>query len=105
MSEILINSLQYADPEGERIAIKIGCSPSQNSTTTIDICDNGVGLPRDFEEWIDGKGITLIRFNLQKLGASMDLGSDDLGLSYRIVLPSAITQSAIFYTPQLPSMQ
>ena len=105
MSEILINALQYARPTDERIAIKIACSPGQDGKTTIDICDDGVGLPQDFEEWLDAKGIMLIRFGLQKVGACMDLGSDDLGLSYLIVLPQAISRNAIFHASQLNSVQ
>jgi two-component sensor histidine kinase len=91
MSEILINALQYAHPAKGRVAIKIACSPDRDGKTTIEICDDGVGLPPDFEEWIDAKGIMLIRFNLQKIGACLDLGSDHLGLSYRVVLPPAIS--------------
>jgi hypothetical protein len=103
ISEILINALQYAHPMGGRIAIKIACAPDRDGNTTIDICDDGVGLPLDFAEWIDAKGIMLIRFNLQKVGACMDLESDDLGLSYRIVLPPSISQNAIYYARQLNS--
>ena len=105
MSEILINALQYAHPNDERIIIKIACTPSQGGNTTIDICDDGVGLPQNFQEWIDAKGIMLIRFRLQKVGARVHLGSDDLGLSYRIVLPPAISRNAIYHAPQLNSVQ
>jgi len=66
MSEILINALQYAHPTDERIAITIACSPDQDGKTTIDICDDGVGLPRDFEEWLDAKGIMLIPVQIAK---------------------------------------
>ena len=99
MSEILINALQYADPTDGRIAIKIACSPGRDGKTTLDICDDGVGLPRDFEEWIDAMGIMVIRFRLQKIGASMDLRSDDLGVSYRIELPPTVSQNANFQAP------
>ena len=105
MSEILINALQYALPTDERIAIKIACSPQQDGKMTIDICDDGVGLPRDFEEWYDAKGIMLIRLRLQNVGACMDLESDDLGLSYRIVLPPATSKNANCYTLPLNSVQ
>jgi hypothetical protein len=99
MSEILINALQYAHPTDGRIAIKIACSPGRDGKTTLDICDDGVGLPRDFEEYLDARGIMMIRFRLQKVGARMELGSDDLGLSYRIVLPPPVSQNAIFHAP------
>ena len=105
MSEILINALKFAHPTDERIAIQIACSPSQDGKTTIDICDDGVGLPQDFQEWIDAKGIMLIRFRLQKVGARLDLGSDDLGLSYRIVLPQAVSRNANFHALQCNSVQ
>ena len=96
MSEILINALQYAHPTDGRIAIKIACSPGRNGKTTLDICDEGVGLPHDFEECFDTMGMVVIRFRLQKIGAQLDLGSDDLALSYRIELPSPVAPYAIF---------
>jgi anti-sigma regulatory factor (Ser/Thr protein kinase) len=99
MSEILINALRYVHLTDGRIAIEIACSPDRAGKTTLNICDDGVGMPQDFEECFDARNVMAIRFRLQKIGARMDLGSDDLGLGYGIVLPPPVFQNAIFQTP------
>jgi hypothetical protein len=101
MSEIIISALQYVHTADKRIAIKIACSPGREGKTILDICNEGVGPPWDFEECIDSRGVMLIRFRLQRVGASNDLGSDDLGLGYGIMLPQPVPQNAIFHAPPL----
>ena len=55
----------------------------------LDVGDDGVGLPPGFEEWRDaGAGIVSMRAKLEKIGAALNITSDDLGLRFQIMLPA-----------------
>jgi metal-sulfur cluster biosynthetic enzyme len=69
------------DPELRRSIVELGMVRS------IDIGDDGIGLPPDFAEWRDaGNGMVSVRYRLQQVGAQLNVTSDDLGLRFQIIL-------------------
>jgi hypothetical protein len=97
-SEIVLNALKHARPDGGRIAIEIDCLPGPNGETRLSISDDGIGLPQGFAEWADGgEGLLRIRYALQKMGASLNLESDDLGLRFQIELaaPAQVSKDTL----------
>src|ERR1700691_4176879 len=90
MSEIVMNAVKYAHPTGIPVEISIACTTARDGGVMLVVADDGVGLPEGFDERRDaGVGLKVIRSLLQKIGARLDMESDDLGLSFRIALPPA----------------
>jgi two-component sensor histidine kinase len=89
--EIVSNAYRYSHPAGSCVEVTLECSINLSGEIVIDIGDDGVGLPPDFAEWRDaGNGIVSVRKELQKVGAALNVTSDDLGLRFQIILhPSA----------------
>jgi two-component sensor histidine kinase len=56
----------------------------------VEIGDDGVGFPEDFDEWRDaGIGLRLVRSLVEGTGGSLAIKSDPLGLTFSIELPPA----------------
>lgn len=87
VSEIVTNAYRYSHPAGTSVEITMECVVNRNGEIVIDIGDDGVGLPSDFAEWRDaGNGMASVRGRLQKIGAGLNVTSDDLGLRFQIIL-------------------
>ncbi|HET7083152.1 MAG TPA: ATP-binding protein [Rhizomicrobium sp.] len=87
VDEIVSNAYRYSHPEGASVEVTMECSITKTGEIVIDIGDDGVGLPPDFAEWRDaGNGMVSVRHALQKIGAALNLTSDDLGLRFQIIL-------------------
>ena len=85
--EIVSNAYRYSHPAGSSVEITIECRVNRAGEIVIDIGDDGVGLPPDFAEWRDaGNGMASVRYELQKIGAVLNVTSDDLGLRFQIIL-------------------
>ena len=85
--EIVLNAYRHSHPGGASVEVTIECSVNQIGEIVIDIGDDGVGLPPDFAEWRDaGNGMVTVRYELQKIGATLNVTSDDLGLRFQIIL-------------------
>jgi two-component sensor histidine kinase len=85
INEIVTNSLKYAFPEDHsdpEIRIKL---KSENNHTTIEISDNGIGLPVPFEELnTDSLGTLLIKTLTSQLDADLNVESGDSGTKFTI---------------------
>ena len=85
VNEIVTNSLKYAFPDDHpdpEIRIKLN---SDNDRTTIEISDNGVGLPVPFEELItDSLGTLLIKTLTSQLDADLNVETGDDGTKFII---------------------
>lgn len=85
--EIVSNAYRYSHPAGNPVEVTMECSMTSTGEILIDIGDDGVGLPSDFAEWRDaGNGMVSVRCQLQKIGAFLNVTSDDLGLRFQIIL-------------------
>ena len=95
LCEIVMNAIKYAHPTRLPLEIDIACERTKEGRTTVEIADDGVGLPEDFDEAQDaGLGLKLIRTLARRIGASLEMQSSELGLSFRVVLPARAIQAA-----------
>jgi two-component sensor histidine kinase len=91
VSEIIMNAVKHAHPTGIPVQISLGCRREADGRLTIEIGDDGVGLPEDTDTSAKGGvGFKLIRSLAQALKADLRIESDSLGLSFLITLPPAV---------------
>jgi len=89
VGEVVMNALKHAHPTGLPIQMMISCCRNTDGCMTIEIGDDGVGLPEDFDPELDGGvGFRLIRSLSDKLRAKLSIVSDSLGLSFHLRLPA-----------------
>lgn len=90
VGEIVMNALKHAHPTGLPVAISLGCGRNEDGSISLQVADDGVGFPENFEPGRDGGlGLKLIRSLSEKLGATLDVESDSLGVSFHLRIPSA----------------
>ena len=91
VSEIIMNSIKHAHPTGIPVQIALACRREENGRLTIEIADDGVGLPEGTDSSAKGGvGFRLIHSLAQALNADLRIESDSLGLSFLITLPAAV---------------
>lgn len=89
MNEIIVNALKYARPGGETVCLTLNCS-AEAGTIAVELSDDGIGLPADFDETRHGRvGFKLIRNLAHQIGAELSLDSNEQGLAFRIALPAS----------------
>jgi two-component sensor histidine kinase len=90
VNEIVMNAVKYAHPADMPVELTVSCSRTSDGRTLLEISDDGVGLPDGFSEERDaGVGLKLIRSLARRIGASVEIESDELGLGFRFSLPQA----------------
>lgn len=95
VSELVTNAMKYAHPTGVEGRIRIACRRAAEGGLTIEVVDDGVGLPESFDSTSDGGlGLRLVRSLCAPLGGSVDFDSTPLGLGVRIVLPARVVAGA-----------
>jgi two-component sensor histidine kinase len=88
VNEIVMNAVRHAHPTDLPVHIQIDCGRDSDRRGFIEIRDDGVGLPENFDEARDGGlGFRLIRSLTRKLDAQLQIESTSLGLSFRLSLP------------------
>jgi two-component sensor histidine kinase len=93
--EILTNSLKYAHPAGAPVRLFVLCESQPDGTLVISVSDDGVGLPEGFDPKKDGGlGFQVIRALIAEIGAELAVHSDDLGVTFMIVVPQALVANA-----------
>lgn len=86
-NEIVMNAVKYAHPTQIPAQITIGCGRDARGKMILEISDDGVGLPEDFDEKNGGGvGFRLIRGLTKQIGASLKVESSSLGLSFKFAL-------------------
>jgi len=87
VAEAVTNALKYAHPAGVRGTISVGCRQLVNGDLVVEVVDDGVGLPEDFDFLADGNnGARTVRALTRQLGASLEVVSLPIGLSFRLTL-------------------
>lgn len=83
VNEVLTNALKYAYPNAEPGAeVRVIVEPS-----SLEIADDGVGLPAGFErENVDSLGIRLVRSLARQIGAVLEIKSEK-GARIKLALP------------------
>lgn len=88
--EIFINAMKYAHPSGVALVMRIDCAPSADGRLVLTISDDGVGLPEGFDPVKDGGlGFRVIRSLASEIGATLEITSGGLGLSFRLSVPGS----------------
>jgi two-component sensor histidine kinase len=88
ISEIVMNAVKYAHPTGIPVQLLFCCNRMPDGGLLLEIGDDGVGLPENFDPLRDGgTGFTLIRALSEKLGATLRVQSDSLGTSFHLTIP------------------
>ncbi|HEX3672838.1 MAG TPA: ATP-binding protein [Rhizomicrobium sp.] len=88
VGEAVMNAIKHAHPTGIPVAIALGCRHGADGGVVLDIADDGVGLPENFDpQKSGGLGLRLIRTLANKIGAALDIESDSLGLSFCLHIP------------------
>lgn len=90
VTEIVTNSLKYAHPAGAPGELTVGCRCDAEGTLTIEIADDGVGLPEglDFATG-GGLGARTITLLARRLEAQVAFESPAIGLRSTLRLPRA----------------
>jgi two-component sensor histidine kinase len=84
VTEVLTNAIKHAHPTGLPVAINLACRRGQGQNLVVEISDDGIGLPENFDPITSGGvGFKLIRSLSDSLGASMTVDSDSLGTTFR----------------------
>lgn len=87
LGEIIMNAIKHAHPAGLPVVLTVSCS-SGETELAIEIGDDGVGLPENFDrEKQGGAGLQIIAALAKSADAHLAIESDDLGLSFRFTLP------------------
>jgi PAS domain S-box-containing protein len=80
VEEAVVNAVRYAHPSGVAGIVKVACQRDSAGTLSIDVIDDGVGLPENFDPWKDGgSGFQIIRVLTARLGANLTFDSTSLG--------------------------
>jgi two-component sensor histidine kinase len=96
VSEIIMNAAKHAHPAGLPVQILVGCHHGRDNRILLTIADDGVGLPESFDlKKSGGTGLRLIRSIADALDADLDIESDSLGLSFRLLLPPSIRSTTL----------
>lgn len=84
VNELVSNSLKHAFPGARGGEIRISMVPKQDEMLLLEVVDNGVGMPTDFDLGKVGSlGMQLVTTLVDQLGGTMELNSSD-GTQIRI---------------------
>jgi two-component sensor histidine kinase len=87
VSELITNSVKYAHPTGVPVQIEIICRQN-GGMLTIEISDDGVGLPENFDPAKEGGlGFRIVRSLAAQLGAALRFDSNELGTRVQLAMP------------------
>jgi two-component sensor histidine kinase len=90
VGEITTNAIKYAHPAGIPTLLTVRCAGYGNSVH-IEVEDDGVGLPEDFDTGRDGGlGLRLVRLLAKQLGAKIAFTNRPLGLHFSMRVPGGI---------------
>ena len=87
-AELLTNASKYAHPSGVAVKVHIRCEAKDDGSFTVEVTDDGVGFPENFDPSTDGGlGFQLMRALANGLNAELQFEHDSLGVCARLVKP------------------
>jgi two-component sensor histidine kinase len=85
-AELLTNASKYAHPTKLRVKVRIRCETNDDSSFLVEVSDDGVGFPENFNPATDGGlGFQLMRALANGLGAELQFEHDELGVCARLI--------------------
>jgi two-component sensor histidine kinase len=90
VGELVTNAIKYAHPTGVAGRIRLACRRRSDGNLTIEISDDGIGLPEGVDPMQHGQlGFRLVRSLAKQLGATIAFHSDSLGLCFSLHMPAS----------------
>jgi two-component sensor histidine kinase len=87
-AELLTNASKYAHPAGLPVKVKVHCETKDDGSFLVEVTDDGVGFPENFDPSTDGGlGFQLMRALANGLNAELQFEHDSLGVCARLVKP------------------
>ena len=81
VAELITNSIKYAHPSGLSVKVSVECSVDEEGTLRVNVDDDGVGFPEDFDPQVDGGlGLKLVRTLAKSIQADLQFDHDCLGV-------------------------
>ena len=89
--ELVTNAVKYAHPTGVAGEIAVACSQGPDGTITVEVSDDGVGLPEGMDPMTaDSLGLRLVRSMCTQLGGRVGFEDNMLGLSCVLQMPGEV---------------
>ena len=89
VDEAVTNGMKYSHPTGVPGKITVECQQDHEGGITIDVTDDGVGLPENFDPKSDGSvGFRMMRALSERLEAALAFNSSSLGLGVSLRMPN-----------------
>lgn len=100
VGEAVTNAIKYSHPTGVPGKITVQCQQDDKGWITIDVTDDGVGLPENFDPKSDGSvGFRMMRALSERLGAALAFESSSLGLGVSLRVPKKLSELALLVPP------
>ena len=95
VSELITNAIKHAHPAGAPGKIIVRCGANMAGSVYVEVEDDGVGLPENFDPWRDGGlGFEIVRGLSQQLGAKLLFDADGIGMRVRLTVPKMAMEAA-----------
>ena len=95
VSELITNAIKHAHPAGAPGKIVVRCGANMAGSVYVEVEDDGVGLPENFDPWRNGGlGFEIVRGLARQLGAKLLFDSDGIGLRVRLMVPKVAMEPA-----------
>ena len=89
--ELVTNAVKYAHPTGVPGEINVACTQAADGTVTVEVSDDGVGLPEGMDPMKAGSlGLRIVRSLAAQLGARLEFEHSPLGLSCVLQMPGKL---------------
>ncbi len=89
--ELVTNAVKYSHPTGVAGEITVGCEQRPDGTITVEVSDDGVGLPEGMDPMkANSLGLRVVRSLAAQLGARVEFEHDALGLSCVLQMPGEL---------------
>jgi two-component sensor histidine kinase len=90
-AELLTNASKYAHPTGLPVKVSIRCETNDDGSFMVEVMDDGVGFPENFNPSTDGGvGFQLMRALANGLDGELQFEHDSLGVCARLVRPGRL---------------
>jgi two-component sensor histidine kinase len=87
-AELLTNASKYAHPSGLIVTVNLRCETNDDGSFMVEVTDDGVGFPENFDPSSDGGlGFQLMRALAKGLNAELQFEHDSLGVRARLIKP------------------